>query len=245
MKSPLILLALVLYTLNAATAIVAESSSSSSSIAIGADSSARSSASSVAVGHDVGPREPSTSIFTSKETSTYGNAEASAKATGKVTMNNPSSDTVAALRTDVTPGNEVSHSVGKSPLIENCARGSMEEHSSTSTSRSSDASFSAQTANQGTETFTFNIHGTITDVLTPSSILIGNEMVELNLGFINPSGLYEGNYELLMNSLKDKLIGKEVLVKDNYAYYDLNGAINTVSINEMIQKEVWGMLIEQ
>jgi hypothetical protein len=47
MKSPLILLALVLYTLNAATAIVAESSSSSSSIAIGADSSARSSATSV------------------------------------------------------------------------------------------------------------------------------------------------------------------------------------------------------
>jgi hypothetical protein len=63
--------------------------------------------------------------------------------------------------------------------------------------------------------------------------------------YIDPSDLDKGDYELLMNYLKYKLIGKDVYAKDNYAYFDLNGAINSVSINDMIQKEIWGMITGQ
>jgi hypothetical protein len=48
-----------------------------------------------------------------------------------------------------------------------------------------------------------------------------------------------------MKYLKYKLIGKEVFVKDNYAYFDLNGAISTESINEIIQEEIWGKITDQ
>jgi hypothetical protein len=100
---------------------------------------------------------------------------------------------------------------------------------------------SALEVNIGTEIITVDIHGTITDVFTPSSLLIGNgTVVYLDID-ADPDDLNYGNYEILMDYLKHKLIGQEVYVKDNYAYYDLNGAFYSVSINDIIQEEIWGM----
>ena len=42
----------------------------------------------------------------------------------------------------------------------------------------------------------------------------------------------------LMEDLKSYYIGKDVLVKGNYVYFDLNGAYNSQSINEMIQNKI-------
>jgi hypothetical protein len=81
----------------------------------------------------------------------------------------------------------------------------------------------------------FDMRGKITNVLSPSSIVIGKEVV--NLGGVDPSGLYRFTYAYLMDDLK-YYIGKDVLVKGNYVYLDLEGSYNSESINEMIQKEI-------
>ena len=41
-----------------------------------------------------------------------------------------------------------------------------------------------------------------------------------------------------MRDLKDYYIGKDVFVKGNYVYLDLQGAYNSESLNEIIQKEI-------
>jgi hypothetical protein len=85
--------------------------------------------------------------------------------------------------------------------------------------------------------------GTITDVLTPSNILVGKEKV--NLENVDSSNLNSAAYAYLTQDLKGWLIGKEVFVKGNRVYFDLNGAYNAVSINEMIQKEIADLWDEQ
>ena len=86
----------------------------------------------------------------------------------------------------------------------------------------------------------FDLKGTITNVLSPSSIVIGRDMV--NLDGVDASGLYRSTYVYLMEDLRSYYIGKDVLVKGNYTYFDLNGAYNSESINEMIQKEIADLL---
>ena len=86
----------------------------------------------------------------------------------------------------------------------------------------------------------FDMKGTITNVLTPSSIVIGSNVV--NLDGVDSSGLYRSTYYYLMEDLKSYYIGKDVLVKGNYVYFDLNGAYNSESINAMIQKEISDLL---
>ena len=81
----------------------------------------------------------------------------------------------------------------------------------------------------------FDMRGTITNVLSPSSIVVDKLVV--NLDGVDPSGLYRFTYSYLMHDLK-YYIGKDVFVKGNYVYLDLQGAYNSVSINEMIQKEI-------
>jgi hypothetical protein len=88
----------------------------------------------------------------------------------------------------------------------------------------------------------FDMRGTITNVLSPSSIVIGKEMV--NLEGVDPSGLYSNTYAYLMDDLK-YYIGKDVFVKSNYVYLDLNGAYNSESINKMIQKEILDLRDQQ
>jgi hypothetical protein len=82
----------------------------------------------------------------------------------------------------------------------------------------------------------FDMKGTITNILSPSSIVIGSDVV--NLEGVDPSGLYGSTYVYLMEDLKRYYTGKDVLVKGNYAYFDLNGAYNSQSLNEMIQNEI-------
>lgn len=89
----------------------------------------------------------------------------------------------------------------------------------------------------------FDMSGTITDVLTPSNILVGKEKV--NLENVDSSNLNSAAYAYLTQDLKEWLIGKEVFVKGNRVYFDLNGAYNSVSINEMIQKEIADLWDEQ
>lgn len=86
----------------------------------------------------------------------------------------------------------------------------------------------------------FDLKGTITNVLSPSSIVIGRDMV--NLDGVDASGLYRSTYVYLMEGLRSYYIGKDVLVKGNYTYFDLNGAYNSESLNEMIQKEIADLL---
>ena len=86
----------------------------------------------------------------------------------------------------------------------------------------------------------FDLKGTITNVLSPSSIVIGRDVV--NLDGVDASGLYRSTYVYLMEDLRSYYIGKDVLVKGNYTYFDLNGAYNSESINEMIQKEISDLL---
>lgn len=83
---------------------------------------------------------------------------------------------------------------------------------------------------------TFDTHGTITDVLTPSSLKIDDKIV--NLEGVDASGLNMATYAILMQDLDDWLIGKDVFVKGNYVYFDLVGSYNSVSINEQIQNEI-------
>ncbi len=89
----------------------------------------------------------------------------------------------------------------------------------------------------------FDMSGTITDVITPSSILVGKETI--NLEGVDSSGLSSSANAYLMRDLKEWLIGKDVFVKGNHVYFDLNGAYNSVSINEVIQKEVMDLWYEQ
>jgi hypothetical protein len=89
----------------------------------------------------------------------------------------------------------------------------------------------------------FDMSGTITDVLSPSSILVGKESVTLES--VDSSDLNSAAYAYLMKDLKEWLIGKEVFVKGNRVYFDLNGAYNSVSINEMIQKDITDLWYEQ
>ena len=88
----------------------------------------------------------------------------------------------------------------------------------------------------------FDMRGTITNVLSPSSIVIGRDMV--NLDGVDPSGLYRFTYSYLMDDLK-YYIGKDVFVKGNYVYLDLQGAYNSESINELIQKEILDLREQQ
>ncbi len=89
----------------------------------------------------------------------------------------------------------------------------------------------------------FDMGGTITDVLTPSSILVDN--VNVNLESVDSSDLNPASYAYLMRDLKEWLVGKDVFVRDGRVYFDLNGAYNSVSINENIQKEIDDLLEEQ
>lgn len=86
----------------------------------------------------------------------------------------------------------------------------------------------------------FDLQGTITDVSTPSSILVGKDKVDL--ADVDPSGLNAATYEYLMQDIRDWLIGKDVFVKKDFVYFDLNGEYNTVSINEKVQKEIDDLL---
>lgn len=98
-------------------------------------------------------------------------------------------------------------------------------------------------ANQGVSVSSFDMRGTITDVVTPSSILVGK--TEINLESVDSSGLNSAANAYLMQDLKDWLIGKDVFVKGNRVYFDLHGAYNSVSINEQIQKEIDDLKEEQ
>ena len=86
----------------------------------------------------------------------------------------------------------------------------------------------------------FDMKGTISNILSPSSIVIGSDVV--NLDGVDSSGLYSSTYFYLMQDLKSYYIGKDVLVRGNYTYFDLQGAYNSESINEMIQKEISDLL---
>lgn len=87
----------------------------------------------------------------------------------------------------------------------------------------------------------FDRNGTITRVLSPSSIIIGK--VAVSLDEVDASGLNNCAYSYLMHDL-EYYIGKDVFVKGNKVYLDLNGAYNSESINEKIQREI-SMLEEE
>ncbi len=82
----------------------------------------------------------------------------------------------------------------------------------------------------------FDMQGTILEVISPSSLKIGNSTV--TLADVDASGLNQWQYAYLMNDLKSSLQGKDVFVKDGYVYFDLTGSYNSHSINEMTQKEI-------
>ena len=82
----------------------------------------------------------------------------------------------------------------------------------------------------------FDMQGTIMNVISPSSLMIGNNTV--TLADVDASGLNQKQYAYLMDDLKSSLQGKEVLVKGGYVYFDLTGSYNSHSINEMTQKEI-------
>ncbi len=86
----------------------------------------------------------------------------------------------------------------------------------------------------------FDMRGTITNILSPSSIVVGRNVV--NLDGVDASGLYRSTYIYLMEDLKSYYIGKDVFVKGNYVYFDLQGAYNSESINDKIQKEISDLL---
>jgi hypothetical protein len=94
-----------------------------------------------------------------------------------------------------------------------------------------------------TTNLSFDMRGTITNVLSPSSIVVGRDVI--NLDGVDPSGLYRFSYSYLMQNLKDYYIGKDVFVKGNYVYLDLQGAYNSESINEIIQKDILSFLDQQ
>jgi hypothetical protein len=82
----------------------------------------------------------------------------------------------------------------------------------------------------------FDMKGTVVDVLSPSSLLIGNKTIVLD--DVDTTGLSPGMYAYLTNDLKKWLIGKDVFVKAGYVYLDLVGSYNSKSVNEMIQNDI-------
>jgi hypothetical protein len=82
----------------------------------------------------------------------------------------------------------------------------------------------------------FDMQGTIMDVISPSRLLIGNNTVDMV--DVDASDLNMRQYAYLMDDLKSSLQGKDVFVKGGYVYFDLTGSYNSVSINEMTQKEI-------
>ncbi|MDD4161647.1 MAG: hypothetical protein PHW87_04115 [Methanothrix sp.] len=82
----------------------------------------------------------------------------------------------------------------------------------------------------------FDMQGTIMNVISPSSLLIGNNTVDLVN--VDASGLNQREYAYLMDDFRSRLLGKDVFVKDGYVYFNLTGSYNSYSINEMIQKEI-------
>jgi hypothetical protein len=82
----------------------------------------------------------------------------------------------------------------------------------------------------------FDMQGTIVEVISPSSLLIGNSTVIL--ADVDASSLTARQYAYLMNDLQSSLPGKDVFVKGGYVYFDLTGSYNSYSINEMTQKEI-------
>jgi hypothetical protein len=62
------------------------------------------------------------------------------------------------------------------------------------------------------------------NVISPSSLLIGNNTV--NLADVDASGLNQRQYAYLMDDLKSGLLGKDVFVKGGYVYFDLTGSYN-------------------
>jgi hypothetical protein len=82
----------------------------------------------------------------------------------------------------------------------------------------------------------FDMQGTIMNVISPSSLMIGNNTVTLE--DVDASGLNQRQYAYLMDDLKSSLLGKDVFIKGGYVYFDLTGSYNSVSINEMIEKEI-------
>ncbi|MGV8126081.1 MAG: hypothetical protein ACP5PV_02575 [Methanothrix sp.] len=86
------------------------------------------------------------------------------------------------------------------------------------------------------------MNGTITKVLSPSSIVIGT--VAVHLDDVDASGLNNCAYPYLMRDL-EYYIGKNVFVKGNKVYLDLIGAYNSVSVNEQIQMEILSLEKDQ
>jgi hypothetical protein len=82
----------------------------------------------------------------------------------------------------------------------------------------------------------FDMHGTVNQVISPTDLIIDGK--EVILTGVDPSGLDDSQYTYLMLDLSEMVIGKDVFVKNGYVYYDLLGSYNSVSINEMIQKEI-------
>ena len=82
----------------------------------------------------------------------------------------------------------------------------------------------------------FDMQGTIINVISPSSLMIGNNTV--TLADVDASGLNQRQYAYLMDDLKSSLQGKDVFVKGGYVYFDLTGSYNSHSINEMTQKQI-------
>jgi hypothetical protein len=82
----------------------------------------------------------------------------------------------------------------------------------------------------------FDMQGTIENVISPSSILVGNNTI--NLVDVDASGLNQRQYAYLMDDLRSRLLSKDVFVKGGYVYFDLTGSYNSHSINEIIQKEI-------
>jgi len=88
----------------------------------------------------------------------------------------------------------------------------------------------------------FDMNGTIIRVLSPSSIVLGK--VAVSLDEVDASGLNNCAYSYLMNDLQ-YYVGKDVLVIGNKVYLALNGAYNSESINEKIQREISMLEVEQ
>lgn len=88
----------------------------------------------------------------------------------------------------------------------------------------------------------FDMQGTITGVESPESLLVGNTAV--TLAEVDSSVLRAGEYAYLMRDLRSWLLGKDVFVKDGYVYFDLTGSYNSISINYMIQKEIYDLMEE-
>ncbi len=82
----------------------------------------------------------------------------------------------------------------------------------------------------------FDAQGTITDVLAPNMLMIDGKSIALE--GVDTSGLNSTQNNILMGDLRDWLTGKDVFIKGNYVYFDLNGSYSSVSINDMIQRNI-------